>query len=249
MTDKLVPVAGLEGDDDHSTIVVGRVFPDPVPREPSAAARSARAFVAVRKQRDIEALVKAYTPEPLPLSDDVDPASRDEAAAQPRAPHDKTDEWDMRDRGVPFSDASRGESLGQGADGGGQRLNAGKNRIELLPETWLWALADVMTQGSKKYDPRNWEKGMDWSAMVGCMHRHLGKFQSGQRYDGKEFDKEKGTTGCHELAMVAWNALALMHYDLTETGNNDLVSQQLDLFSRVNAATSDLGERHGEETT
>lgn len=188
--------------------------------------------------------------------------------------YDKTDEYDMRPkRIVPSPDGvgdARGggvsnalgpdtpddtfisgaataptETLGQGADGGGQRLNAGKNRIELLPETWIWALADVMTQGSRKYDPRNWEKGMDWSAMIGCMHRHTAKFQAGQRYDGKEFNKELGTTGCHELAMVAWNALALMHYDLTGTGNNDLVPQQLDLFSRVNATTSDLGERHG----
>lgn len=177
---------------------------------------------------------------------------------------DKTDEYDMRGGGVsnalgpdtpddilisgaagiPAS-AIPTETLGQGADGGGQRFNAGKNRIELLPETWIWALADVMTQGSRKYEPRNWERGMDWSAMIGCMHRHIAKFQAGQRYDGKDFDTELGTTGCHELAMVAWNALALMHYDLTGTGNNDLVPQQLDLFSRVNATTSDLGKRHG----
>ncbi len=305
MTDKLVPVAGFEGDDDHATIVVGKVVPDPVPREPSdVAARSARAFAAVRKgvladldapggfqndltQEDIEELVGAHTPEPSAaaaasarnfatvrdydllarkdirarlsgLGDDVNPPSRGDDDRPPlvprapltanvtgRTPIDKTDAWDERN---PDADRMK-EALGQGADGGGLRLNAGKNRIELLPETWIWALADVMTQGSKKYDARNWEKGMDWSAMIGCMHRHLAKFQAGKRYDGEKFDKEAGTTGCHELAMVAWNALALMHYDLTETGTNDLVPQQLDLFSRVNAETSDLGERHGKERT
>lgn len=143
------------------------------------------------------------------------------------------------------------ERLGQGADGGGQRLNAGKNRIELLPPEWIWALADVMTQGSKKYDARNWEKGMDWSSMIGCMHRHIAKFQAGQRYDGPRFDKEAGTTGCHEMAMVAWNALALMVYDLRGIGNNDLPHEdyaQLDLFIRVNAETSDLKERFNENT-
>lgn len=141
------------------------------------------------------------------------------------------------------------ERLGQGVDGGGQRLNAGKNRIELLPPEWIWALADVMTQGSKKYDARNWEKGMDWSSMIGCMHRHIAKFQAGQRYDGPRFDKEAGTTGCHEMAMVAWNALALMVYDLRGIGNNDLPHEdyaQLDLFIRVNAETSDLKERFNE---
>ncbi len=137
------------------------------------------------------------------------------------------------------------ETLGQGADGaGGFRMNAGKNRIELLPPEWLWALADVMTQGSRKYPPRNWERGMDWSAMVGCMYRHIAKFQAGQRFDGEGFDKELGTTGCHELAMVAWNALALMVYDIRNIGNNDLpILEQLDLFNDVNAATSNLEAR------
>lgn len=136
------------------------------------------------------------------------------------------------------------EKMGQGADGGGFRMNAGKNEIELLPEIWIWALADVMTQGARKYPARNWEKGMDWSAMIGCMYRHLAKFQSGQRYDGKEFNKKLGTTGCHELAMIAWNALALMFYDIYGLGENDLpVYDNFDHFVRVNAASSDLNVR------
>ncbi len=180
---------------------------------------------------------------------------------------DKTDEYDMRPKKkiVPdhngVSDAripgdapddflisgvvtALTETLGQGADGGGQRLNAGKNRIELLPPEWIWALADVMTQGSEKYEARNWEKGMDWSAMIGCMQRHLAKFQRGQRFDGKELDIVLGTTGCHELAMVAWNALALMSYDIRNIGNNNIpVIEQLDLFNDVNAMTSNLEQR------
>jgi len=137
--------------------------------------------------------------------------------------------------------AERDEKLGEGADGGGKRFNAGKLRAELIPPEWEWALADVLTQGAKKYDMRNWEKGMAWSAMVGCMKRHINKFLAGERYDGAEFDLEKGTTGCHHLAMVAWNALALMSYDLRKIGENDLPPLQLELFERVNNATSDLG--------
>jgi len=140
------------------------------------------------------------------------------------------------------------EKMGQGQDGGGYRMNAGKNQIELLPEIWLWAIADVMTQGARKYPARNWEKGMDWSAMIGCMYRHLAKFQSGQRYDGKEFNKKLGTTGCHELAMIAWNALALMFYDIYGLGNNDLpVYEDLDHFIRVNGSNSDLAVRWAKE--
>ena len=99
-------------------------------------------------------------------------------------------------------------------DGGGLRFNEGKNRIELLPPEWVWALGMVTTRGSIKYAARNWERGMTWSTMIGCMFRHALKFIAGERYDPD--------TGCHHLAMVAWNALALMSYDLKKIGTNDL---------------------------
>jgi hypothetical protein len=169
---------------------------------------------------------------------------------------DKTEEWDMRDRKEesampedhPDALSRKGkEEIGQGADGGGLRFNKGKLRMDLTPPEWEWALADVTTQGSKKYAARNWEKGMDWSTMVGCMKRHINKFLAGERYDGKDFNLEEGTTGCHHLAMVAWNALALMSYDLRELGNNDLPRDTgMASLKRVNAETSDMGnDVHG----
>ena len=130
--------------------------------------------------------------------------------------------------------------LGQGAAGGGKRFNKGKNRMELTLPEWDWALADVSTKGSFKYDEWNWLEGMDWSAMIGCMKRHLAKFEAGERYDGKEFNKALGTTGCHHLAMVAWNALALMTYDLRGIGNDDRATLVFETLARVNAETSDL---------
>lgn len=101
------------------------------------------------------------------------------------------------------------------ADGGGLRFNTGKNMMELTPPEWLWGLAMVTTRGSIKYAQRNWERGMKWSYLVGCAFRHLLKFVCGERYDPE--------TGCHHLAMVAWNALALMTYDIRKIGDNDMV--------------------------
>lgn len=136
---------------------------------------------------------------------------------------------------------TRKENLGQGAEGqGGLRYNAGKTRIDLVPPEWIQALADVMTKGATKYDARNWEKGMDWGVMISCTGRHINKFLAGERYDGDELDIEKGTTGCHHLAMAAWNILALMTYDLREIGNNDLAELNVELLQRVNAETSDM---------
>lgn len=119
--------------------------------------------------------------------------------------------------------------------GGGLRFDTGKIRLDLLPIEWEWALGDITTKGAIKYDDRNWEKGMPWSKIVGPLRRHLGKFQAGERYDGLKYDKAAGTTGCHHMGMVAWNALALMSYDLRELGENDIHHAQMDILLKVNA--------------
>jgi len=113
------------------------------------------------------------------------------------------------------------------ADGGGLRFNEEKNRLELTPPEWLWALGDVTTQGSKKYFARNWERGMAWSIMVGCSLRHVFKFIVGERYDPE--------TGCHHLAMAAWNCLALMSYDLRGIGENDIPGSSVEILAKVNS--------------
>lgn len=121
-----------------------------------------------------------------------------------------------------FEDVARGRDVPQSVlkaagvpeDGGGMRFNAGKVQLELIPMSWTWALGQVLTRGAAKYAARNWERGMAWSYPVGCALRHMIKFAVGERYDRE--------TGCHHLAMAAWNMLALMTYDLRAIGTNDL---------------------------
>lgn len=118
---------------------------------------------------------------------------------------------------------------------GGLRFDDGKNRLDLIPPEWIWALGDVLTCGAKKYAVRNWEKGMAWGKPIGCALRHTMMFVFGERYDPE--------TGCHHLAMAAWNLLALMTYDLREVGENDLpeLRIKMKLMERVNAETTDMG--------
>ena len=156
-------------------------------------------------------------------------------------------DWPDLTEDLPHDDrlpeeGERQESLGEGASGGGKRMNAGKNRMELTLPEWDWALGDVSTKGSYKYDEWNWLLGMKWSSMIGCMKRHLGKFEAGERYDGLKFDKKAGTTGCHHLAMVAWNALALMTYDIREIGTDDRATlvDAAKVLARINAETTDM---------
>jgi len=96
----------------------------------------------------------------------------------------------------------------------GKRYDVGKLRYDLLPVDAIRELVKVYTKGAEKYADRNWEKGMSWSRVVGPLMRHLEKFRQGEQYDAE--------TGCHHMAMVAWNALALVSYDLRNVGTNDL---------------------------
>ncbi len=96
----------------------------------------------------------------------------------------------------------------------GVRFDEGKLRFDLLPPDGITELARVYTVGAAKYADRNWEKGMAWSRVLGSLFRHTFKFMMGETHDQE--------TGCHHMAMAAWNALALCVYDLRKVGTNDL---------------------------
>lgn len=99
------------------------------------------------------------------------------------------------------------------ADGKGLRYNAGKLRYDLLPPDGLAELVRVYTKGAEKYAPRNWERGMAWSKCFASMMRHCWAFWRGEDYDAE--------TGCHHMAMAAWNAMALCVYSLRQIGEDD----------------------------
>ena len=96
----------------------------------------------------------------------------------------------------------------------GIRFDNGKNRLDLIPPEWEWELGRVLTFGASKYADRNWERGMDWSRIAGSAKRHFNKFLRGEQIDEE--------SQCHHLALMAWNALALMSYDLRGLGTDNL---------------------------
>jgi hypothetical protein len=93
------------------------------------------------------------------------------------------------------------------------RYDADKPRYDLLPADALEELVNVFTVGAKKYADRNWEKGMSWSRCFGSLMRHSWKW-----WRGEEIDAE---TGCHHMAMAAWNAMVLCAYSLRKVGTDD----------------------------
>jgi len=104
-------------------------------------------------------------------------------------------------------------------DGGGLRYNADKVRLDLIPAEWVIVLGEILTGGAKKYAPRNWERGMEYSKMIASLMRHLFK-----RLCGEIYDKESRSP---HMGHVAWNALALMSYDLRGIGVDDLAEYAL----------------------
>lgn len=96
----------------------------------------------------------------------------------------------------------------------GVRFDQGKLRYDLLPPDGIEELVRVYTKGAEKYADRNWEKGMAWGRILGSLLRHTYAFVKGETHD-----KE---TGCHHMAMAAWNCLALCVYDMRKVGINDL---------------------------
>jgi len=92
----------------------------------------------------------------------------------------------------------------------GVKLDAGKVRFDLLPPDALHAVAQVYTFGAEKYEPRNWEKGMDWGRVYAAGQRHMNSFWGGEARDQE--------TGFLHTAHAAFAALTLTSYQLRSIG-------------------------------
>ena len=92
-----------------------------------------------------------------------------------------------------------------------------KLRYDLIPIQPLQEVARVFTIGARKYDDRNWEKGLSWGRLYAALQRHANSWWSGERHDQVD--------GQHHLASVAWCALALMEYERTHPELDDRSKQ------------------------
>ena len=98
-------------------------------------------------------------------------------------------------------------------DGGGLRYNEGKARYDLVPPEFMDAIAAHYERGSKKYAPRNWERGMSWCSCFASLMRHGWAWMRGEDIDPE--------TGTHHMVSVAWNAIALYTYSVRKAGEDD----------------------------
>lgn len=87
---------------------------------------------------------------------------------------------------------------------GGLRSNTGKLPMHLIPTVLPRAVAAVLGKGAEKYEPRNWERGMEFSVCYASLARHLAAY-----WDGEDIDAESGQP---HMAHVATNAAFLLEY-------------------------------------
>lgn len=99
----------------------------------------------------------------------------------------------------------------------GLRYDDGKTPYHLIPPELLEGVGQVLGFGAKKYAPRNWELGMDWSRVFASLMRHAWKFWRGEKVDEE--------TGLPHTWHMATNVAFLMAYEARGVGKDDRPSQ------------------------
>ncbi len=80
-----------------------------------------------------------------------------------------------------------------------------KLRFDLISPAAMKSLAEILTMGANKYQPRNWERGIVYSRVLAALLRHLNQYQLGEKID-QESQKS-------HLAHAFCNLMFLVHYD------------------------------------
>jgi hypothetical protein len=86
-------------------------------------------------------------------------------------------------------------------------------RPELITPEMIEQLSLVLAYGAKKYEDRNWEKGMKWSRCFGALMRHLWAWWKGEYSDPE--------SGFSHLAHAACCLMFLITYEYRQTGTDD----------------------------
>jgi len=95
----------------------------------------------------------------------------------------------------------------------GTKHDSGKLRWDLLPWDAAEEVVKILTFGAKKYDDRNWEKGISYSRLFAALQRHLTAWF--------QYRIERDTeSGLHHLAHAACCLMFLLALSIRQ--RNDL---------------------------
>lgn len=97
----------------------------------------------------------------------------------------------------------------------GKKFDVDKLPMDLIAPEIMVALATILAFGAKKYDARNWEKGMAWGRVFGALMRHLWAWWGGEKVDPE--------TGYSHLWHAACCIMFLIAYEQRGVGKDDRV--------------------------
>lgn len=95
----------------------------------------------------------------------------------------------------------------------GRKDDGGKLPLHLLPIDAIEQITAVLDFGARKYEPRNWEKGMAWSRVFGALMRHMFAWWRGEKADPE--------TGLSHLAHAGCCIFFLLAYEHRKIGEDD----------------------------
>ena len=103
----------------------------------------------------------------------------------------------------------------------GKKFDDAKNRLDLVPSSFVLGVGEVLTFGAGKYGDRNWEAGIRWGRVFAAAMRHLWAW-----WRGEDIDSE---TGLSHLKHAACCLAFLIEYETTRTDFDDRPKKQSQL--------------------
>jgi hypothetical protein len=86
----------------------------------------------------------------------------------------------------------------------GRKDDHHKDPWHLLPFDAVRCIVVVLAFGARKYAPRNWENGMDWSRPFAALMRHLTAWWEGEKVDADTGFSHLWHAGCCVLFLIAY---------------------------------------------
>jgi hypothetical protein len=90
------------------------------------------------------------------------------------------------------------------ADGGGRKNDSEKDPWHLAPWDAFRAIVKVLAFGARKYDARNWERGMHWERVYRAALEHLISWWMGEDKDPETGYSHLWHAGCSIVFLIAF---------------------------------------------
>lgn len=95
----------------------------------------------------------------------------------------------------------------------GTKKDDGKPRWELVPYDAVRGVVEILTFGAKKYDARNWERGIAYGRVFGAVQRHLTAWWSGEDLDPESGRSHLDHAMCEIMFLSAYEKRNMTQFD------------------------------------